>query len=506
MLQFPAKLNPFGISDDTSTRGAEDATCQQLLGENLRRMSQIWPEIGEDLSEPQKANAIFSKLLEATNTPSSEITNGKRFSETAVAVKNLIDRYLLEQRDKAVLTLYNKLPKLLKFTKRAESQGAAEVVKWIESNREALASVDRLDLSQQNLSVIPQEIGKLRNLTILYLGKNRLDSLPEEIEWPTHLNGVDLEENLLSDLPNNLPEEIIVLNLSKNRFTSFPGKLPSKLRLLYIGGNQIPPSSSKPPGPVVLGLEDSSSSTQELPTLAKLEEDLAAVALCAEIKRWAIDCEIPIPPDIEIGSSPSSDVTKRAAEARIWMSNNETTLNKATQVYLQGCNISLAPKEIAKLKNLTHISLSMNQLRSFPEGLSSFRQLMEINLNDNQITALHENMNLPRTLARIDLRKNLIPSLPRNMNLSPNLTKLILSGNKIRSIPEDIIWAPKLIFIDLSENEIPLLSAKITWPCPLEERDLRLDLRGNPIRSLPPGLARPGLYIQLDEESSCSIS
>lgn len=75
-----------------------------------------------------------------------------------------------------------------------------------------LSNLEELDLSNNLITVLPKEIGKLSNLKYLNLSDNRLSSLPAEMKQLINLKCINISKN---DLPpsfyRNLPriEELI---------------------------------------------------------------------------------------------------------------------------------------------------------------------------------------------------------------------------------------------------------------------------------------------------------
>ena len=91
-----------------------------------------------------------------------------------------------------------------------------EVLQKIE---EAKASgAIRLDLSGENLTILPSKLFNLTNLKELYLASNQLSSLPPEISQLTNLMILGLGDNQLSNLP---PEIFQLFNFHFNLIREF---------------------------------------------------------------------------------------------------------------------------------------------------------------------------------------------------------------------------------------------------------------------------------------------
>ena len=86
--------------------------------------------------------------------------------------------------------------------------------------KEYIGIIRELNMTHNQLSFLPDSIGKLVNLEILYLGDNQLSSLPDSIGKLTNLKRLDLSGNQLTSLPDSIDK----LN---------------KLEELYLNGNKI---------------------------------------------------------------------------------------------------------------------------------------------------------------------------------------------------------------------------------------------------------------------------
>jgi Leucine-rich repeat (LRR) protein len=101
----------------------------------------------------------------------------------------------------------------------------------------------KLNLSENNLSGVPEDISKLENLTDLDLHRNDFDKFPIEISKLHHLQRLDLSENNISNINDEISdlESLQELDLSGNGFTDLPPEISKLTRLtkLYLCGNSL---------------------------------------------------------------------------------------------------------------------------------------------------------------------------------------------------------------------------------------------------------------------------
>jgi Leucine-rich repeat (LRR) protein len=69
-----------------------------------------------------------------------------------------------------------------------------------------LTNLSKLNLSFNQLRIVPEAISCLTNLSELDLDLNQLTSLPEAITRLTHLSELNLYENPLEDPPSEIAE------------------------------------------------------------------------------------------------------------------------------------------------------------------------------------------------------------------------------------------------------------------------------------------------------------
>jgi Leucine-rich repeat (LRR) protein len=110
-------------------------------------------------------------------------------------------------------------------------------------------SVDKIDISQElnltsnQITSIPPEIGSLKNLQYLYSSYNQITSIPKEIENLKNLRYINLSYNKITSIPPEMGnmENLQYLYLANNQIIFIPKELGNleKLQYLYLDNNQI---------------------------------------------------------------------------------------------------------------------------------------------------------------------------------------------------------------------------------------------------------------------------
>ncbi|CCE65849.1 hypothetical protein TPHA_0N00680 [Tetrapisispora phaffii CBS 4417] len=84
-----------------------------------------------------------------------------------------------------------------------------------------LSRLEKLDLSQNNLTKLPSEISNLNKLIYLSVARNKLEGLPAEFSQLKNLRTLDLHSNNIRELvPGCYDIEITYLNISSNAFNT----------------------------------------------------------------------------------------------------------------------------------------------------------------------------------------------------------------------------------------------------------------------------------------------
>ncbi|KAJ2848702.1 hypothetical protein GGI22_005682, partial [Coemansia erecta] len=105
------------------------------------------------------------------------------------------------------------------------------------------AHLTQLNLSNSTLTVLPDEIGRLRQLQSIDLSGNKLKTLPPAIAFWQHLHTMDVSDNCLTDIPSAVRHlgGLEVFNIASNNLASVPRCLwkMQTLRVLNLSHNPI---------------------------------------------------------------------------------------------------------------------------------------------------------------------------------------------------------------------------------------------------------------------------
>jgi internalin A len=198
------------------------------------------------------------------------------------------------------------------------------------------AAKDRLrylNLSCQNLTNLPPEIGQATNLIRLDLNRNQLTSLPMEIGQLANLNTLNLHRNQLTILPAEIGRlaNLNIFNIRSNQLTNLPTEIGqlANLHELYLHSN-------------------------------KLTVIPAKIGQLANLNRLDISNNQLASLPAEIGQLTNLNIL-------------DISSNKLTNL----------PAETGKLTNLNRLDISSNQLASLPAEIGQLTNLNVLDLDLN---------------------------------------------------------------------------------------------------------------------------
>lgn len=337
----------------------------------------------------------------------------KEIDSVSVEVRSKIEMLLNEMIESYEIKSLSMRPFYLSIGFSFGKHSRQNVSKKAISTLEQAAATTRPDtvkivnFTGLNLTEIPREIYRFKNLEELILKENELKSIPKEVFKLKKLKMLDVSKNELRDSSIHFSrnKHIKVLNLQANDFTHIPYKIQKNRRLdnLLLGNNQLKNFEK--------------SNFKHLKKLTNLNLYNAGLN------------ELP---------------------------KNLTRLTNLEELDLYHNNLRLLPNEIAKLSNLKTLAVSNNQLWKFPENISALKNLKVLYAHHNKLSDLPQ---LP-DLKLLDVGYNLFKTLPHSIQNLQNLEELDFTKNQISDVPTVLHNLPNLKKAYVFGNEYNRNAAK----------------------------------------------
>ncbi|MDJ0554367.1 MAG: leucine-rich repeat domain-containing protein [Microcoleaceae cyanobacterium MO_207.B10] len=281
-------------------------------------------------------------------------------------------------------------------------------IKIIPESITNLVNLTHLHLASNKLTQIPESITNLVNLTHLHLDSNKLTKIPESITNLVNLKTLDFRNNEIKIIPESITNLVSLtwLSFHNNKLTKIPESITNLVNLthLYLASNQL------------TQIPESITNLVNLKTL-----DLDSNKLTQ------------IPESI-------------------------TNLVNLTHLYLASNQLTQIPESITNLVNLTHLSLAFNQLTQIPESITNLVNLTHLYLASNQLTQIPESITNLVNLTKLVLAFNQLTQIPESITNLVNLTHLYLSKDQLTQIPESITNLTNVTELKINGNNILTIS------------------------------------------------
>ena len=353
-----------------------------------------------------------------------------------------------------------------------------------------LRTLSQLDLSANQLSQLPAEIGQLTNLTQLDLSDNQLSRLPAEIGQLTNLTQLDLSHNQLSQLPAEIGQltNLTQLDLRANQLSQLPAEIGqlTNLTQLDLSANQLSQL------PVEIGqLRTLSQLDLRANQLSQLPAEIGQLTNLGQLD-LSVNQLSQLP--AEIGQLTNLGQLDLRVNQLSQLPAEIGQLTNLGQLDLRANQLSQLPAEIGQLRTLSQLDLRANQLSQLPAEIGQLTNLTQLDLSDNQLSQLPAEIGQLRTLSQLDLRANQLSQLPVEIGQLRTLSQLDLRANQLSQLPVEIGQLRTLTQLDLSHNQLSQLPAEIGQLRTLSQ----LDLSANQLSQLPAEIGQLTNLTQLD--------
>ncbi|MHC4574693.1 MAG: leucine-rich repeat domain-containing protein [Planctomycetota bacterium] len=233
--------------------------------------------------------------------------------------------------------------------------------------------------NEYNLTTLPAEIAKLKNLYILKIRGSSISHLPAQFAELTNLHNLEISNSKLKGFPRPivLCKNLAYMNLRDNEINIVPREIGMLGQLVYLdlGGNHIDRLPNESGG--LKNLQQLIMDHNKLTTLPSEIGDLSNLRnliLSANL----IHC---LPP--EIGK------LKRLSQLGLDRNNLVTLpseigdLSSLAVLLLNSNKLKALPNEIKNLTKLKRLRVAFNALTEFPSQILEIRGLYDVNLRGN---------------------------------------------------------------------------------------------------------------------------
>lgn len=112
-----------------------------------------------------------------------------------------------------------------------------EIEKRLPNGRKKINKPNSKYITDEEATEIPKKICNSYTVFKICAMKNKITNIP--INLPKNLIILNIKNNELTSIPENLPKTLMDLNVSGNNLTIFPKFLPETLKLLDVSNNKI---------------------------------------------------------------------------------------------------------------------------------------------------------------------------------------------------------------------------------------------------------------------------
>jgi len=295
-------------------------------------------------------------------------------------------------------------------------------------------------LYDRGITSIPESIGNLDSLDMIYFFENEIESVPESIGNLINLTFLDLGRNNISNIPDTIwgLENLTTLNFQENQLTSISDEVCNIYSNLeygpFLSMNQICPPYPECLTEENIGYQDTSECFLCEDGYVELWGECYTITFTTylDLSEMGLSGEIPS----EIGDLTNlSNLDLGGNQLSGEIPSEIGNLNNLTVLDFGGNQLSgEIPSEICNLNNLSVLDLGGNQLSGeIPSEICNLTNLTELELGGNQLSGE-------------------IPSCVGNLN---NLTFLHLEYNQFSGeIPFEIGNLTNLIWLNFVHNQL----------------------------------------------------
>ena len=246
MDEFPVGLTNCRSLKELSLYGRNYAEIPEQISNlaNLERLELLFLPTGckipESIGELSKL-----KYLSTYSVYYNDLDKEVGITQLPESIGNCTELEEINLTGASITSLPKSITKLKKLTKLDLSQCLN--LKSLPADIGAMSALTQLDLEVVlpnigQISVLPDSIVNLTNLTELKAGQQQLKTLPDKIGEMSGLTAIYVEGNQLTQLPDSIGQlkNLGILHAQRNNLTEIPGSIGNlSLGQLFLQGNQL---------------------------------------------------------------------------------------------------------------------------------------------------------------------------------------------------------------------------------------------------------------------------
>ncbi|KAM4871919.1 leucine-rich repeat-containing protein 40 [Thomomys bottae] len=314
----------------------------------------------------------------------------------------------------------------------------------------------------------------LNSILVLDLKDNKLKSVPDEIILLQSLERLDLSNNDISSLPYSMGNlHLKFLALEGNPLRTIRREILNKgtqevLKYLRSKITDDGPNQSHSVSETAMTLpSESRVNVHSIMTLKLLDYSDKHTALIPDEVFDSVKSNIIT--SVNFSKNHLSEIPKRIVELKEMVSDVNLSFNKLTFISLELCTLqkltfldlrnnflNSLPEEMESLTRLQTINLSFNRFKIFPEVLYRIYTLETVLISNNQVGSLDpQKLKMMENLITLDLQNNDLLQIPPELGNCVNLRTLLLDGNPFRIPRAAILMKGTAAILEYLRDRIP---------------------------------------------------
>ncbi|KAG8132531.1 hypothetical protein E2320_010377 [Naja naja] len=304
-----------------------------------------------------------------------------------------------------------------------------------------------LHVGENQIEVLrAEQLKYLNSLCVLELRDNKLKSLPDEIILLQGLERLDLSNNDISNLPCKLG------NLSQLKFLALEGNPLRAIRrdILQKGTQEILKylRSKIQDDEIINPNGEFPMTAMTLPSQSKI--NMHAITVLKTLDYRIVELKESVS-DINFSFNKLSSVSLELC-----------ILHRLTHLELRNNILTSLPDEMEALTKLRIINIAFNRFKIFPNVLYRIATLEAILLGNNQIGSLDpQQLKKMEKLSTLDLQNNDLLQIPPELGNCDNLRVLLLEGNPFRTPRAAILAKGTAAVLEYLRSRIPTVAADV---------------------------------------------